>query len=155
MQWTCSLFAVLMWTCVAAIRELCQWFAAELNCCYLIQVQYKYACSHFVHQCRSEIIFSDVMIGVHVVDLAQTTSLNKNKTRGSTCKCQDRTRGPKQTKYMVQICLATWSNKKDACVAQVATHGPLKYWHADIQHRDTWSSKRKTRGVLWSRHVSL
>ena len=51
--------------------ELYQWFAAKLNCCYLIQVQYNYACSHFVQQCRSEIIFSDVMIGVHVIDSTQ------------------------------------------------------------------------------------
>ena len=50
--------------------ELYQWFAAELNYCYSIQVQYNYACSHFVQQCTSEIIFSNVMIGVHVVDPA-------------------------------------------------------------------------------------
>ena len=46
------------------------WFAAEMNCCYLIHIQYNYACSHFEQQCRSKIIFSDVMIGVHMVDLA-------------------------------------------------------------------------------------
>jgi hypothetical protein len=52
------------------ICELCQWFAVELNYRYLIQVQHNNTCSHFVQQCISKIIFSDVMIGVHVVDLA-------------------------------------------------------------------------------------